>query len=107
MVCPYCGCAVHVATNWIGLPKQKEHMSIRDFRAEVYPFCACAQAMESERLANIASRTEEWWAFVAEWYHEKIAQPDSNEHQEKHAARISHTALATLHYRSKPGPRSI
>ena len=82
LVCPYCGCAVHVATNWIGLPKQEEEMSMKDFRAQVYPFCACAQAMESDRLANIASRTEEWWAVAAAWYHEKIAKPDSDEHRE-------------------------
>jgi hypothetical protein len=83
LACPYCGCVIHVATNWIGLPKQIEGvMPIKYFRASVYPFCACAQAMDSERLINIADRAEEWWTFAADWYHEKIAKPDSDKHRE-------------------------
>jgi len=81
-LCPYCGCAIRVATDWIGLPKQEEEMSLRDFRASVYPFCACAQAMESERLELLARRPDEWWAFAARWYHEKIAKPDSDGHRQ-------------------------
>ena len=57
-------------------------MPLQDFRASVYPFCACAQAMESDRLVNIADQNDEWWAEVAKWYHEKIAKPDNDEHRE-------------------------
>jgi hypothetical protein len=28
--CPYCGCAIHVATGWIGEPKQKGTMSLSE-----------------------------------------------------------------------------
>jgi hypothetical protein len=80
-VCSYCGCAIHVATSWIGLPKQKGQMALGDFRASVYPFCACAQAAESVRLETIV-RTGEGWREVAAWYHEKIASPESDEHRE-------------------------
>jgi hypothetical protein len=81
-LCPYCGCAIHVATNWIGVPEQKEEMSLQDFRASVYPFCACAQAMESERLGNMVMRTDEYWTKVADWYHEHIARAESDKHRE-------------------------
>jgi hypothetical protein len=65
-----------------GAPRQKGQMPLQDFRASVYPFCACAQAMESDRLVNIADQNDEWWAEVAKWYHEKIAKHDSDEHRE-------------------------
>jgi hypothetical protein len=82
VICTYCGCAVHIAADLIGAPHQKRQMPLQDFRASVYPFCACAQAMESDRLVNIADQNDEWWAEVAKWYHEKIAKPDSDEHRE-------------------------
>jgi hypothetical protein len=77
--CPHCGFAIHVATGWIGEPKQREEMSLRDFRAEVYPFCACAQAMESERLWNLASQTDDFWPRAAAFYHRVIAESDSEQ----------------------------
>ena len=79
--CPYCGCAIHIATGWIGEPKQKEVMSLGNFRPEVYPFCACAQGMESQRLLDLASKNQDWWPRVAEWYHQHIAGPESEQHR--------------------------
>ena len=57
-------------------------MSLKDFRAEVYPFCACAQGMESERFFNLASRTANWWHRIATWYHQHIAEADSEQHRQ-------------------------
>lgn len=80
-VCFYCGYPIHVATDWIGLPIQTDEMSLGDFRAAVYPFCACAQAMESDRLKDMADQSDEGWANVVMWYHENIASPESDEHR--------------------------
>jgi hypothetical protein len=34
------------------------------------------------QMNRMARRTDEWWAFAARWYHEKIAKPDSDEHRQ-------------------------
>jgi hypothetical protein len=81
-VCPSCGCPIHVATDWIGLPKHTRYGALRYFRAAVYPFCACAQAMESERLKDMVDQSDEWWANAVKRYHEDIASPESDEHRE-------------------------
>ena len=73
-VCRLCGHNIMVATDRVS--KSEDHTLRNPYHPETYPFCACAQSLALNGVPGPGI-----WEDMAMTFHDKIAQPGTDEHR--------------------------